>query len=249
MTNTISAIIIDDDDFSITALSDTLNSLYNNIEISGIYKSWNDGLDALRVIKADILFLDITINGKNGMDLLKMVPASDMEIIFVTAHTEYALEAFKLAATGYIIKPVGDKELSIAVDKAIERISNKKTARLNLSIPVQLANSKIGIPNSKGINYYDMNDIIYLEATSNYTRVVTKQHEVLSSNNMSKFTHLLEGSTFCSVHRSYIVNLNCVSRYEAPGTIIMNNKIEIPLSRTAREDFLKRFNSIQAKTE
>jgi two-component system LytT family response regulator len=181
------------------------------------------------------------------MDILKLLPNNEMEIIFVTAYTEYALEAFKYSATGYIVKPIGDKELSIAVDKAIERIKNKKIARHNVSAPVQLANSKIGVPNGKGVNYYDYNEIIFLEAVTNYTKVVTKSGEILSSNNIGKFNYLMDGLPFCNVHRSYIINLNCVARYEAPGIIIMSNKVEIPLSRGAREDFLNRFNSIQAK--
>lgn len=247
MLNTFSCIIIDDEEYAIGLLTESIKGLYNNIEIVGTYTSWKDGLDALRVIKADILFLDISIGGKNGMDILKLLPNNEMEIIFVTAYTEYALEAFKYSATGYIVKPIGDKELSIAVDKAIERIKNKKSARHNISAPVQLANSKIGVPNGKGVNYYDYNEIIYLEAVTNYTKVVTKSGEILSSNNIGKFNYLMDGLPFCNVHRSYIINLNCVARYEAPGIIIMSNKVEIPLSRGAREDFLNRFNSIQAK--
>lgn len=249
MLQTYSCIIIDDEEYAIGLLSESLKGLYNNIEVVGTYTEWKDGLDALRVIKADILFLDISIGGKNGMDILKLVPTAEMEVIFVTAYSEYALEAFKYSATGYIVKPVGDKELSIAVDKAIERINNKKTARQNVSAPMQLANFKIGVPNGKGVNYFDVNDIIYMEAVSNYTKVVTRTGEILSSNNIGKFNYLMDGLPFCIVHRSYIINLNCVSRYEAPGIIFMSNKVEIPLSRSAREDFLNRFNSLQPKID
>ncbi len=242
-----SCIIVDDEEYAIGLLAESISGLYNNIEIAGKYTSWDEGLEAIKASKADILFLDVSINGRNGMDILKMVPNIDMEIIFVTAYSEYALEAFKYSATGYLVKPVGDKDLSIAIDKAIERIKNKKTAKLNTGTP--LASNKVAIPSGKGVNYFDVNEIIYLEAVANYTKVVTRSSEILSSANIGKYSYLSDGYPFFAAHRSYIINLNCVVRYESPGIVIMTNKMEIPLSRSVREDFLNRFNNINTRQE
>lgn len=249
MDNTYSCLIIDDEEYAIGLLSEGIKSLYNNIEVTGTYTSWKDGLDALRTTKADILFLDISIGGQSGIELLKMVPVHEMEIIFVTAFSEYALEAFKYSATGYLVKPVGDKELSIAIDKALERIRNRKAAKINTAATLPLVNNKVAIPSGKGVNYFNINEIIYLEAVSNYTKVVTRTTEVLSSANIGKFNYLLDIFPFFNAHRSYIINLNCVVRYETPGVIIMSNKAEIPLSRSVKDEFLKRFNNIHTRSE
>lgn len=244
MNNTFSCFIIDDEEYAIGLLSESIKSLYNNVKITGTFTTWKQGLDALRTLKADILFLDISIGGKNGMDILKIVPSLESEIIFVTAYSEFALEAFKFSATGYIVKPAGDEALSMAVDKAIERINNKRMAK-NASIGPRHSNSKIGIPSGKGVSYFDVDDIIYFEAVNNYTKVVTKHSEMLSSYNIGKYKGLLD-MPFFHVHRSYIVNINFITRYEAMGMIIMANRKEIPVARNSREEFLKLFANMHS---
>lgn len=245
MNSQFTCIIIDDELHAIGLLAECLKGLYNNIEIIGTYTSWKDGVEAARNVKADIVFLDISIEGKNGMDILKIVPQIESEIIFVTAYAEYALDAFKFSASGYIVKPVGDTELSHAVNKAMDRARNKKLIKQHTAIPI---NSKIGIPSGKGINYYNVDEIIYLEAVNNYTKVVTKTGELTSSYNIGKFKEIL-GLPFFHVHRSYIVNLNYVIRYEAAGTVTMNNKKEIPIARNTRDSFLKIFTSLNFNTD
>jgi len=248
MNNTFTCIIIDDEEYAIGLLSESIKGLYSNIKIIGTYTTWKDGLEAVRNIKSDILFLDISVSGKNGMDILKLVPPLDSEIIFVTAYSEYALDAFKYSATGYIVKPAGDAELSNAVDKAMERIKNKRLAQQR-GLTSKPINSKIGIPCGKGINYFDADEIIFFEAVNNYTRVVTKNTELVSSYNIGKYMQLLERGPFYHVHRSYIVNLNYVVRYEATGIVIMQNKKEIPVARNFREDFLKLFTNMRSNFE
>ncbi len=245
MADTFTCIIVDDEAHAAGLLSAAIGSLYSNISITHTCTTWKAAIDTLRTEKPDILFLDISIGGKNGMELLKIVPCPDSEIIFVTAFSEYAIEAFKYAATGYIVKPAGDAELSNAIDKAIERICNRRLARqpVKPSLPARL-----GIPDGKGINYFNAADILYFEAIGNYTRVVTKDSELISSYNIGKYADAIPADTFFQVHRSYIINLNYVTRYEAAGAVIMSNQKNIPVARTCRENFLKMFTGLQAKT-
>jgi two-component system LytT family response regulator len=248
MSNEYTCIIIDDEPYVIELLAESIKGLYDNIKIIGTYSSWKDASHAMRNNNADILFLDISIEGKNGMDLLKLAPQSNAELIFVTAFSEYALNAFKHAATGYLLKPIDDIELTAAVDIAIERIKNKRLALNQNNITnVSSINSKIGIPNNKGIEYLTINDILFLEAENTYTKVVLKNEELLSSYNIGKFKDLLDNNMFYQVHRSYLVNLNCIRRYENNGTIVMDNNAIIPVSRNIREDFLKLF--VRVKSE
>ncbi len=235
--------IIDDEPKAIELLKDSLAYLYDNLIVSGVYISWKEALDALRNNPPDILFSDISMPGKNSMELLKLVPELDSEIIFITAHSDYALSAFQFSAAGYILKPIDDTELKNAVDKAIERVSNKKLANYNVKNLLVL-NSKIGIPNNAGIDYIDINNIIYLESVNKCTKLVTKDGEILSSYNIGKFKSILDNPLFFQIHRSFIVNLNCIRRYETSGTVIMIDKREIPVSKNEKEQFLQLFGRI-----
>jgi len=248
MTNKFTCIIVDDEYKAIELLKDSLKYLYPNIEITGTYTNWVAALEALRSHHCDIFFTDISMPGKNGMELLRLVPEIESEIIFITAHSDYALNAFKFSAAGYILKPIDDAELRLAVDKAIERIRYKKIATKSSasSYPV---NPKIGIPNNKGIDYIDVNEIIYFETVNKYTKVVTKSYELLSSYNLGRFKELVEDKLFYQIHRSYIVNLNCVKRYESPGIVVMSNNKEIPVSKAIKEDFLKIFTTVTRPLE
>lgn len=241
MTTRYSCIIIDDEDFAIGLLTESLRGLYNNIDVIGAYTAWKDALEALRMQKADIIFMDISMGSKTGFDLLKLVPNLDGEIIFITAHAEYALEAFSHTASGYVVKPVRDKDLAIAVDKAMERIKNKKAAQRNARTFID---GKIGIANNNGIDYLDTSDILYFEAVEGYTKVITNSSSILSSFRIGKVASILDGMPFSQVHRSYIVNLNHISRYDSSGFVVMANKDEVPVSKSYRDSFLHFFNTL-----
>jgi len=234
-------IIIDDEPKAIALLSDSLRDLYPEMNIVGSYTFWKDALSALRTNNFDIIFLDISMPQKTGMDLLQLVPGLKSEIIFITAFPDHALEAFNFSAAGYILKPVRDAKLIKAVDKAIEHIRFKRLANERESQSV-LMQGKIAIPNNKGLDYVDLNDIIFLEATARYTRIIKKDKELLSSYSIGRFKELLEGYSFYQVHRSYIVNLNCIQRYESIGIVIMSDGSEIPVAKNNREEFLSYSN-------
>jgi two-component system, LytTR family, response regulator len=145
---------------------------------------------------------------------------------------------------GYILKPVDDMELSFAVNKVIDKIkkTNELSAKQN---NVQINNTfKIGIPNIKGIDYLNADEILYFESVNKYTKVVTKEYSIMSSYNLGEFKKIVEEDVFFQVHRSYIVNLYKVKRYESAGVLIMDDNMQIPVSKTVRSEFLAMFNKI-----
>jgi two-component system LytT family response regulator len=236
-----SCIIIDDEAKAIKLLGSKLSMLYSNIDIAGTYTSWAEALDALRKNNFDILFLDISMPQKNGMSLLKLVPEMEAEIIFVTAHSDHALNAFNFSPSGYVLKPIKDSMLVKAVDKAMERINHKRMSKKSEGSAVSAltqAKHKLNIPNNKGSDYVDIEDIIYFESVQKYTKVISRHGTFLSSYNIGKFKELVSEHSFYQVHRSYIVNLNYIKRYENTGVIIMNDNAEIPVAKTNRVDFL-----------
>jgi len=236
-----SCIIVDDEPQAIELLIEHINVLRKNIEILGTYTSWTKAIAGLRSRECDILFMDISIHDKNGMDILKIVPDIKSEIIFITAYSNFAVNAIKFSPCGYILKPIDEVELSVTLDKAIAHIDHKRMAR-HFS-EVQLS-EKVGIFNNKGIDYVDVADILYFESVNQYTKIITRNSEFTSSYNLGKFSSITDKYPFYKVHRSYIINLKNILRYETTGIVIMSNKKEIPVSRSQRNDFIKIFDAI-----
>jgi two-component system LytT family response regulator len=244
MNHVFTCLIVDDEQDAIDLLCARLRLLYDKIDIIGTYTTWEAAINALRNQKADVLFMDVSMPGKTGIDLLRLLPGMESEIIFITAYEEYALVAFQFAASGYILKPIDDHELLAAVNVAIERNQNKKLAKYHSATG---HSAKIGIPNAKGVDYIDMPDIQYFETVNGYTKVVTKDLDLLSSFSIGKFKPLLDARYFYQVHRSYIVNLNYIRKYQSNGEVVMSNNKEIPVSKNLRDEFLNLFHTVTNK--
>lgn len=242
----IRCIIIDDEPKAIDLLKQRMSILFPDLEIAGSYTDWEKGLEAIRQTNIDILFLDMSMPQKSGLDFLKLFPKISFQVIFITAHSEYAVDAIKFSAAGYVLKPIDDYELSFAINKAIERVQSLQIADYKISVAASSANNslKIGIPNIRGIDYLNVDDILYFESVNKYTKVVTKDHSILSSYNLGEFKKLVEEAVFFQVHRSYIINIHHVRRYETSGSIVMIDEMQIPISKSIRNDFLNAFNRI-----
>ncbi len=238
MQSDITCIIIDDEPKMCELLSDMVTDLYPDLRITNTFTSWRPALEQLRKSPPDILFTDISMPEKTGFDLLELLPSLPSEIIFVTAHTEFAIDAFNFDVCGYILKPVNDKILVKTVDRALSRIAKNKT------IAVSNNNEKIGIPDGTGLHYINVNDIIYCESNKRYTKVVSVDSEILSSYNIGRFHDTLNDDRFYQLHRSFIINLNHVLKYDASGIVIMKNGKEIPISRKNKDEFLTKFSRI-----
>lgn len=247
MSPDINCIIIDDEPKAIDLLEKRLAVLFPALHIAGKYTQWKDGMEAIRENAPDILFLDISMPEKSGIDFLKLFPSIPFQVIFITAHSEFALQAIKFSAAGYVLKPIDDYELSFAVNKALERIKDKPAAKE----PVTQTNNnhnhnarKIGIPNIKGVDYLNPDDILYFESVNKYTKVVTKNYSIMSSYNLGAYRKILDEQVFYSVHRSYIANMNHIKSYQTSGMLIMDDNMQIPVARSVRADFLSVFNQI-----
>ncbi len=219
-----------------------LKEVYPHMEVASTCTDWQSGLATLRQSAPDLVFMDINMPQKSGLELLSYLPALKSEIIFVTAYPDYALDALDFSPSGYVLKPVREAKLVKAVDKALERVDAARGATAGK--PPTSSNDRIAIPNDKGLDYIAVKDILYFEALSRYTRVVCTDRKVLSSYNIGKFKELVSDTAFFSAHRSYIINLNYVKRYESTGIIIMSDGTEVPLSRSVRDEFLNLFGRL-----
>lgn len=230
------ALIIDDEIRAAELLSLSLKELFPNIRMEQVCTEWSKALQLLKDNNYDLVFSDIIMPGKTGIELMRLLPGLRSRVIFVTAHEEYALDAFKCFAAGYILKPVDDKELYTLVSKVIDSMEHSPSSSMETD------NELLGIPGSKGIDYVAIKDILYLESDHKCTRVVLKDRALLSSYHMARFREFLNKDTFFQTHRSFIVNLKAVKRYLPDhASIIMQNDVEIPVARTMRKELLGRF--------
>jgi two-component system LytT family response regulator len=237
-----SAIIVDDEINAVHLLEASLKILFPEIVVSAKCTHWKDALRMFKENIYDMVFLDISMPEKSGMDLLKLLPQVASEIIFVTAHQEFAVEAFKFQATAYILKPYSDEDLSHAVNMVITKIEGKKTTKHG-SYPGKSA--IIAIPDTKGIEYIHLSNIIYFQADHKCTKIVLKDRVLYSSYHLGLFKKELSDNGFFEAHRSYLINYHATERYiPQTSTIIMSDKSEVPLAKSAKEAFLNLFLAI-----
>lgn len=240
MSNKITCVITDDEPKMVELLADSITEIYPEIEILGRYNDWRSSISGIKSLQPDILFMDISMPEKSGFDLLELVSNQKAEVIFVTAHTEFAIDAYDFDVCGYVLKPVNDKLLSKAIDRAISRIQLKRKAAGNK----ENTKRKIGIPDDTGLRYVHMDDIVYCETQNRYTKVVTTDAEILSSYNIGKYHETLVDERFYQIHRSFIINIDHIKRYDTAGFVIMSDGTEIPVSRKNKDEFLQLFNRI-----
>lgn len=242
----IKAILVDDEPKAVSVLKSTLNELFPEIQISAMVHSAAEAYEKIIDEKPDLLFLDIAMPNDSGFDLLRRLPNLNFEIIFVTGFDEYALEAVKFCAIGYVMKPIQDRDFMIAVRNALKRISEKQENQRNKQLLKNIMNpgnlqNRIGIPTVTGIEFMPTDEIIRCEGLGGCTKVVLKERKnIISSYNLGVFKKLLEEYGFYTVHKSHLINTLHLKSYDREGVITMTNDDSIPVSRRKRNEFIER---------
>jgi two-component system, LytTR family, response regulator len=240
------AIIIDDEAKGRMALREKISSYCPEIQLLAEAANGKEGIDAIEKYHPRIVFLDIEMPGMSGFDMLNRLSAKNFHIIFTTAYNQYAIKAIKYAAFDYLLKPIDIEELKEAIGKIILMESDQTPQQLdllreNLSHPKRKLN-KLAIPTLDGLLFYNIEDIHFLEANSNYTNIIFNNgSKSLASKTLKDFEELLPADIFFRPHHSYIINLNFIKRYIKGdgGQIEMQNGTYIEVSRRKKEEFLQ----------
>jgi two-component system LytT family response regulator len=198
----------------------------------------------------DVLFLDIDMPFINGFDLLEMVPDVDFEVIFTTAHDKYAIQAFRISAVDYLLKPIDTDALKLAVEK-VRLLRTKGSSSRQISFLIQqlkdLENNnvrKIALPTFDGLEFIHMDDILYCQSDGAYSNVFfTDGNKMYISKTLRYLEDALCNFHFFRVHNSYIVNLNHVSKYSKTdgGLLILSNGEKVRVSRSKKDELLGLF--------
>lgn len=205
------------------------------------------GVELIKIEAPSIVFLDIEMPEHSGLEILNFIEKEvyNFEIIFTTAYSEYAIQAFQLSAIDYLLKPVRPSQVKDAVDKAIAFLGNTQiNKRLNeLKTSLQDSNfKKIGLPVADGIKFVNFEDIILLKADGMYTTVVLQNKvEIVISKPLKHFAELLDKiPAFYRPHRSYLINLKYIKEYSKKdgGYLVMDNNESVSISKDKKEEFL-----------
>jgi two-component system LytT family response regulator len=240
----INALIIDDEEESRNALFNVLTKFAGRVNVTGQAGSVAEGVALIAAEKPDVVFLDIRMPDGSGFDLLEQTKDIEYQVIFVTAHDNYALKAIKFSALDYILKPIDPMQVVRAVEKIREpgvdfhAISNK------ISILLRNKNGfeRITLPTFEGLRFVNIKDIIRCEADNNYTFFYLNSGEkFLVTKTLKEYDDILSGLDFIRVHQSHLVNVRFVDRYlkGEGGTVVMVDGSEVSVSRRRKNDFLR----------
>jgi two-component system LytT family response regulator len=234
----IKAIIIDDEPLAREIVKEYLQS-FTQVQL---LQECNDGFEGLKAIQQhqpDIVFLDVQMPKITGFEMLELVEALPA-IIFTTAFEEHAIRAFEVNAVDYLLKPFSKERFDKALQKWLDRhaadVPAETTALLETAASSPLQNNRIVVKINGKIKIIPVADIHYLEAADDYVKIITSEGSFLKNKTMAFFDQTLDAQQFSRVHRSYMLNVNQVTRiepYEKENHLaILRSGAKIPVSKT-----------------
>jgi len=246
------AIVIEDEINVREGFIKLLRAFCPEVTVVGATDRVETGLQLIREHDFDLLFLDINLPDGSGFDLMHRVTNRDFSLVFVTAYDSYAVDAFKLSAIDYLLKPVSPDQLV----KAVQKVAN-----LHLSTPppdqLEILDEQLnrnGDPNNKlilkdqdSIHLIQINDILYCQADGGYTLFHLKDgSQLLTSMNLKEYEQLLQVYRFVRSHHSYLVNLHHIRevRKVDGGSLLMSNGASIPVSTRKRSLILEEIRKL-----
>lgn len=232
-------LIIDDEKLARELLHEYLEG-YPEIEVIGECAKGNEAVEKINKLKPDLIFLDVQMPGMNGFDVLEEID-HEPYVIFTTAYDQYAIKAFEKNAVDYLLKPLDEERFRIAVNRALKRKTADTGSIEELLRSIKSERGKnfeshIFVQKSEKLFNLPVEEIVYLEASGDYTVITTKNDQFVSSSGIGKLEEIMDPDTFIRVHRSTIINLNClkeIERHFNGGMIVkMQSGKSFPVSRT-----------------
>ena len=250
--NKYKTIIIEDEKRAQILLQNILENHFPNIEILTTADDLPSGIKAIRKFKPDFIFLDIEMPNFSGLEILDFFDEKevDFSIIFTTAYNHYAIDALKISAVDYLLKPLNKEDIGGAIERFERKIKsqNQESFSSLKSIINEKKINKIAVPEGNQWHFIDPETIIYIKADNTYSEIhLTNGTKMIVSRSIKNFEEGLNLiNSFCRIHKSYLVNTIFIDRYDKSngGWITLSNNVDLPLSNEKTEDFLKMINKI-----
>jgi two-component system, LytTR family, response regulator len=241
------ALVIDNEINLRTALSVLLREYCPDITVIETADGVQSGLQKIRAFQPDIILLDVEMDDGTGFDLMKQVTDASFQLIFVTAHNKYAIEAFRFSAIDYLLKPVDPDALQHSISKAAKHIRNSNLHQqvqvlLNQMTGIQNLEKKIVLKDLENTYFIRVADILYCEAEGTYTRFFIKNsNTVIVSKNLKEYESILEPIGFIRTHHSFLVNPSHIKLYDRTygGALILDSGQSIPVSQRKKDAVLQ----------
>lgn len=240
----IKAILVDDEPKSIAILQNKIERLCPKIEIVATTQNPKDAKPLILEHAPDIVFLDVAMPEISGFDVLASIENPTFEVIFATAFDNYAIDAIKHCAIGYLVKPIDNTDLVEAVEKAIKNCEEKTALQKNRLLIENLdiktfQDKKVIIPTQEGLEFIEIHEILHCEGVDGYTKIhIKNKRPLLSSHSVGYFCKMFTNQDFYQVHKSHLINLNHIDKYLNEGYVIIGDH-NIPVSRNRRTEFLE----------
>jgi two-component system, LytTR family, response regulator len=250
----IRTVLIDDETRLLSSLQTMLKRNCPQVSVVGVCRSADEALINIKETNPNLVFLDIAMPGKDGFTLLNEIGDIHFRIIFVSAHDEYSLRAFKFSTVDYLLKPVDEDELVAAVKKAEQSILQEQTIQKsiealmhNLKPQTNTQGKKLCLTTLTGFHVVSLSDIIYCEAEGPYTNFyLLNDKKICVSRPLADYELLLNDDGFFRVHKSFLINLHHTREYRRGegGLVIMSNDAELYVSRRKKEIFLEKIRDV-----
>jgi two-component system LytT family response regulator len=245
------AILIDDELYCTDVLSSLLSKHCPEVEVIAEYNDSRKALEHLQRNPPDLIFLDIEMPHLNGIDLLQQCRPLQFQVVFTTAYNQYALQAIKLSALDYLLKPIDTEELKEAVGKAKEKTSRPDWRQFEVMDQLNKAPEQqpktIALSTSEGLIFVEVADIVHCQGEGSYTKLYFLNNEVIMlSKPLKDVSEMLLPCGFLRVHHSYLINLNHIKKYirGEGGEIITRNGHSVPVSKQKKAEFLEKIAKI-----
>lgn len=250
-------IIVDDEKNCVEVLEILLKKDFPQLDIVQTFTSSKDALAYLKSNSVDLVFLDIQMPFLTGIEMLNELEERNFHVVFTTAFDQYAIEAIKLSALDYLLKPIDDEQLKTAIDKFCNLKSSNSLQNQLQSFLTQMqppatpqsagSNDKIAVAFQDKISFYNADEISYCQSQDNYTILhLVDKSKVTASKTMKHFDEQLAPMGFIRTHQSYLANKNLIKEYSKKdgGYIIMQDGTEIPVSRNRKDEIMQLFKKI-----
>lgn len=240
------AILIDDELSSLQNLQQKLREFCPDVEVIATTQKPEEAILLIRQHRPDVIFLDIEMPRMNGFRMLDELGEFDFDIIFTTAYNHYAVDAIRISAFDYLMKPIAIKDLQHAVERLAKHRQLNTKDKLDV-LKQSLGSSrsqeeKIAIPTTDGLEFIPIHTILHIESSSNYSKLYLQNGKSLLVTKLLKdFEDMLLPYRFYRIHNSHLINLQYIEKYikGEGGQVRLTNGTLLDVSRRKKEEFLK----------
>jgi two-component system LytT family response regulator len=240
------AILIDDELPSLQNLQHKLKEFCPDVNVVATTQKPEEAIQLIEHHRPDVIFLDIEMPRMNGFKMLEEIKEKKFDIVFTTAYNHYAIDAIRISAFDYLVKPIAVKDLQNSVARLLKTQHKQIPEKLDI-LRQNLAdsrsqNDKISIVTNEGVEFFEISQIIRIESSSNYSKIHFKDGKVLLVTKLLKdFEEILTPYRFYRIHNSHLINLSYIKKYLRGdgGQVLLQNGEVIDVARRKKEEFLK----------